>query len=274
MYKRIDFGQLGGNPIDQDNLQWMQDSYRSAFAAIAGLVGSKVIISGMAVTGPNISNGWLTYNGELLPFTGGAIGDGSIVVQEIANDPVQFQNGDSHVVEIKRVAVLGGPATFNYSELTNIGVLKRMWLPGDTKMIQVTMDYIAANFDATGLGINERVGWKVMNGQNGTINMSDKLPLGYNWANLGTETEIVGAGKGSNTIDKNQLPGDMSLSIPGQSGGDNSDHTNTTQFAFGDKGPGENAASISVPYSRSKAGGEYGQAYYPASIITLYIVKI
>lgn len=179
MYKRIDFENLGGNPMDQDSFMWMQDSYRSAFAAIAAMIGTNVIISGMAVAAGNISNGWFTYNGELIPFTGGALGDGSIVIQQVDSDDVEFQNGDDHVVEIKKVAVLGGPATLNYSQLTAIGLLKRIWLPGDLKEVDCSAEYIAANFDGTGKGINERIGWAICNGNNGTKNRGGRVSIGY-----------------------------------------------------------------------------------------------
>ena len=38
------------------------------------------------------------------------------------------------------------------------------WLPGDTKEVVCTKEYLQLNFNSTGLGINERVGWAIMNG--------------------------------------------------------------------------------------------------------------
>ena len=38
------------------------------------------------------------------------------------------------------------------------------WLKGDTKEVVCTNEYLALNFNSTGLGINERVGWAIMNG--------------------------------------------------------------------------------------------------------------
>ena len=44
------------------------------------------------------------------------------------------------------------------------------WLTGDTKEVVCTNEYLALNFDGTGLGINERVGWAIMNGATHTYN--------------------------------------------------------------------------------------------------------
>lgn len=39
---------------------------------------------------------------------------------------------------------------------------------GDIKEIDVSNAYLTANFDASGLGTNERLGWAICNGNNGT----------------------------------------------------------------------------------------------------------
>lgn len=50
---------------------------------------------------------------------------------------------------------------------------------GDIKEIDVPTVYIAANFDATGLGTNERLGWAICNGNNGTRDRSGRVSLQY-----------------------------------------------------------------------------------------------
>lgn len=45
--------------------------------------------------------------------------------------------------------------------------------------LDVPTSYIAANFDATGLGINERVGWAICNGNNGTRNRLGRVAMQY-----------------------------------------------------------------------------------------------
>jgi hypothetical protein len=53
------------------------------------------------------------------------------------------------------------------------------WLIGDVKEIDCTNDYIAENFTDTGFGINERAGWAICNGLNGTRNRIGRVPIGY-----------------------------------------------------------------------------------------------
>jgi len=57
---------------------------------------------------------------------------------------------------------------------------------GDVKEIDVSTAYIAANFDVTGLGTNERLGWAICNGNNGTRNRSGRVGVGYDISNYPT----------------------------------------------------------------------------------------
>lgn len=50
---------------------------------------------------------------------------------------------------------------------------------GDIKEVDCDNAYIAANFDGTGLGINERVGWAICNGNNGTKDRNGRVGLAY-----------------------------------------------------------------------------------------------
>lgn len=52
--------------------------------------------------------------------------------------------------------------------------------------------YMAANFDNTGLGINNMVGFAICNGQNGTINRTGRTSIGY-----GSGYATIGATGGS-----------------------------------------------------------------------------
>jgi hypothetical protein len=73
-------------------------------------------------------------------------------------------------------------------------LFNRSYKTGDVMMVSCSNAYITANFDGTGLGINERVGWAICNGNNGTRNYDDRLPLAY-----GVTNTTMGATKGSNT---------------------------------------------------------------------------
>lgn len=65
-------------------------------------------------------------------------------------------------------------------------------LTGDVQLIDCSNSYITANFDGTGLGIAERVGWAICNGANGTRNWAGRVPLAY-----GTSYTLMGATGGS-----------------------------------------------------------------------------
>ena len=273
MYKRIDFTQLGGAPIDQDSFDWMQSSYRDALSAIAAMFGNKVIVTGMAVAGGNIADGWLVYNGSLMPFTGGALGAGSIVVQEVNNGDVDFQNNDTHTVEFKQQAVLGGPATFNYSDLVRLPLLKEIWLKGDVKEVDCDADYIAANFDESGLGINERTGWAVCNGSNGTKNRGGRVSIGYSTVTVDPDDNVWDVIY--NTIGSTGGEKDHTLSV-----GEMPDHQHDiVNGGFLDKGAGDGANVVgseggSNHEKTGHAGG--GQAHENRSpfIVSLFIQKL
>lgn len=57
---------------------------------------------------------------------------------------------------------------------------------GDVKEIDVSNAYLTANFDATGLGKNERLGWAICNGNNGTRNRSGRVAMNYDVSNYPT----------------------------------------------------------------------------------------
>ncbi len=74
-----------------------------------------------------------------------------------------------------------------FTELFN-----RSYKTGDVMMLSCSNGYITTNFDGTGLGILERVGWAICNGANGTRNYNGRVPLAY-----GTGYTTMGAVDGS-----------------------------------------------------------------------------
>lgn len=77
------------------------------------------------------------------------------------------------------------------------------YLTGDIKMVNCSNVYLTANFDSTGLGILERLGWAICNGANGTVNMNGKVPLPY-----GSSYLTLGAtgGEVTHTLTTNEIP--------------------------------------------------------------------
>lgn len=136
MNKRIDLTKLGGFPVTQYTLDWMQDSYRSAFAALAIFIGDKVVLHGVENLAGTVSDGWVSLNGELLPFVGGLVAADCVVV-ETTEDRL-FQDGNTKTVYYKRIVTFGaGAGSFPFADLQRIGTLKDMWLgmaPKDSLM--------------------------------------------------------------------------------------------------------------------------------------------
>lgn len=64
--------------------------------------------------------------------------------------------------------------------------VKSQWLTGDIKEIDCSDAYIAANFEQNGVGKNEREGWHICNGLNGTRNRAGRVSVGYGTPPVGT----------------------------------------------------------------------------------------
>jgi hypothetical protein len=71
-------------------------------------------------------------------------------------------------------------------------LVNRSYKTGDVMMLSCSNAYIVDNFDGTGFGIADRVGWAICNGSNGTRNYNGKVPLAY-----GTDYLTMGATGGS-----------------------------------------------------------------------------
>ena len=53
------------------------------------------------------------------------------------------------------------------------------FITGDIKEVDCSNQYIIDNFEPTGLGKNERLGWAICNGQNGTTNRNGRVSMPY-----------------------------------------------------------------------------------------------
>lgn len=198
----------------EEDLDFMQQSYRGAFSALTGVIGDRVILSGCVFSGINVSNGWICYNGEILPFIGGVLGLGGCLIEDV-RESLLFQDGAQQEVLITRVARLGTPSTFIFGQLRRITPLREVWLPGDTKDIIVTPAYVAANFDANGIGLNERTGWALLDGQGGRVNAKGRNSVGYDPTKAAFDTPGETGGSEGSVVVKNNLPSiQLSVTIP------------------------------------------------------------
>lgn len=205
MNKRLDLTKLGGYPLTQKDLDWMQVSYRAAFAAIGSLIGNNVIISGMAEVAGSVTAGWVSIAGELVPFQAGTIGTGEFIIEETSTS-LTFKDGISKVVRIERIARFSSGGSYQYSNLTRPTTIKEVWQKYDVKQVDCDMTYLNANFDANGLGINERVGWAVCNGNNGTRNRKGRVSIQLDPADPTFETLGLTGGAKTHNLLIAQLP--------------------------------------------------------------------
>ncbi len=160
MNKRIDLSNLGGFPMTQFTLSEMQDSYRGALGAIATLAGSKVILQGVEIVGGNVTAGWISYNGELIPFMAGAYND-KVVITEAAVSRV-FEDTAVYDAYFTKTATCAAVGDFDFGDLVTLLSFQNIWLPGDLKQKYVDNDYIAANFDVDGYGLLKEKGWRIL----------------------------------------------------------------------------------------------------------------
>lgn len=160
MNKRIDLTNLGGFPLEQDTLKFMQESYDAGFQAVAKLCGNKTILSGVVVSGSVVSDGWISYNSELIPFLGGALG-AQVVISETA-DAVTFEDANVRDTYFIKTAACGAVGVFPFSDLVPLLSLQNIWRPGNIKEHYCDAAYIAANFDGSGYGTNAERGWRIL----------------------------------------------------------------------------------------------------------------
>lgn len=250
MNKIIDFLKLGGYPMAQEDLDWLQGSYRGAFAELAKLIGDKTIISGMVEAGGNVGNGWISLNGELLPFIGGAIGTGNCIIEE-TKQSLTFLDTQVNEVLITRVARFGSPGTFNYADLVRTPTIKEMWQPGDIKKVKCDNAYITANFDVTGKGINKRTGWAICNGNNGTADLKGKFLVGYNPADADYDQVGKTGGEKQHILTVAEMPG----------------HSHFTFNDNGDSYLGNTLSNNNYPVRRHGLGAGIGNTNYEYNIM-------
>ena len=113
---RFDFSQIGGFPLTQDRLDWMQSAYLGGINGLAAVCGADepITLSGIELTSGvwnngTVSDGWI-FHPQLgvLPFEGGVLTSGNLGVAYVNEmQPLQFQLSGTQNVQIKRYAKLG-----------------------------------------------------------------------------------------------------------------------------------------------------------------------
>lgn len=125
---RLKLDNLGGLPLTQDILAFLQSSGHDALGALAVLSGELVIIHGVVTAGGSNSNGWVAINGELLPFEGGTI-TGTVSIIETITQKTYEDDGDKDLLIARKVAnTVAG--TFNLADFKRLPRLDYVAPPG------------------------------------------------------------------------------------------------------------------------------------------------
>lgn len=255
MNKRIDFTNLGGFPVVQETFKWMQDSFRGAFGAVAGLCGDKVILYGCTVAGGNVSGGWVVINGELLPFVGAAYAPGAEVVVIETPSPALFEDGVSRDVYFEKYATIGSPGGFPFTDLKPIGPLRGAFEPGMIMMWSGAVNAVPA-------------GWALCDGTNGTPNLKGRFIVGYDPADPDYNAIGKTGGEKAHLLTQAEMPAHShQTTIPSK------DFDTQTNNGPNLTGPGDGALSTQT-FATNSMGGNQPHENRPPFYTLAFIIKL
>lgn len=193
--------QGSGFPATNKTWRFLRDMINQV-SSLTALGGDNYILSGCENDGNDvITDGFIVYNGELLPFIGGPLGTEVSIVESIEQtvyleDLNNDGQGDAKDTYFERVAQFGnsGAVTFNWADLKPITGLKLQSTPiGGIIMWSGAVDAIPA-------------GWLLCDGTNGTPNLSGRFIVGFS----GTDPDYDGIGKTGGakgvTLSEEQIP--------------------------------------------------------------------
>ncbi len=122
--KSINFTHTGGMPFSQDVAGFMQAGYSEPLGALAGLIGEKTILQGVVVSGGNVSAGWITWNGMIIPFEAGLATDRVDIIVTTSN--LMYEDGQEKQVFTIRVARCVNVGGFPFSDLRRLSTYRNL----------------------------------------------------------------------------------------------------------------------------------------------------
>lgn len=200
--KRLNTSPITGSnqfPVKSGTLDFLQDAHKeTTLAVVTSLLGFVPVngviyklngcVNSATLPAHDISAGVLFLNGEIFDFDGAtftltglnkAYARIETTQYTSSADPVQFTDGISrNVHNIRKIVVEATTVSSSLPEFKDF-VNGGAWIQGDTKEVVCDSTYLTANFDGTGLGKNERTGWAIMNGNNGTQDDSGLVVVAY-----------------------------------------------------------------------------------------------
>jgi hypothetical protein len=255
--------QVGGFPMTTRILDEIQKAH-AVFNALGALGGDLTIISGCAVAGLNVGNGYVYINGEVLEFRGG-LAQTKVIVKEDTEFLV-FQNGNSNPVIKTRYATFGtGINAINWADF------KR---PLETKNLAQTIAEKAPNTAVAALvarvlalenkpsnvplgliAIWDRPVGEIPDGWEEYVELRGKMPLGHDGDDV--DFDNLGSPGGSKTK-KLEIPEMPAHTHTPLNGGDFAIWANN-QAESGSGSSGYEVQSTAHPSTTSSVGD--GQAF-------------
>lgn len=272
---KSNFVQTEGYPLNAERLQELQTSF-SIFNALGNLAGNLAIISGCETVGTTVKNGVVFVDGEVLEFREGSVNANSrvVVIEEKINKT--FKSGVSKEVYTVRYATFGTASTsWAWSDFKRGFQTKDLQAALDLKEAKTTVSELAARIASLekknavfqaggGVVLWNKPANQIPAGWREVEDLRGLFPVGFDSSQVEFNTMGKWGGAKIKTLTVNEMPR-HSHSVASQTGGDNSDHSNKTALAGGDKSPQE--AGFNFTSYTSQEGS--GQAF---SILNPYRV--
>lgn len=122
--REINYTHNGGIPFSQNVAAFMQGTYGLQFGALAALLGDKVIITGVELISGNVTAGWITHGGRMIPFEAG-LATANVDIITSTSD-LLYEDGQTKQVYTTRVARCVNVGGFPFSELKRLSTIKTL----------------------------------------------------------------------------------------------------------------------------------------------------
>lgn len=123
-----------GFPGTNKTWRFVQDAFKEPLNALAIFCGDKVIVSGMEITANSVANGFITYNGEIIPFVGGDL-ESTVSIFEVIENVAYNVDTDSdgnldllpgYKTRYAQCGNGGNIGSFPFSDLTRLKTAKEL----------------------------------------------------------------------------------------------------------------------------------------------------